>query len=538
MKFQAWSRNNTNTVTAALRQTVSDFADNIFLDFLGEKITYAEFDRLSTSLAHGLSERGVVQGDRVGSILDTAIESVVVWLAINKIGAIHVPVNTAYKGEFLRHQFANTNCRVIIAESDYSKRFIDIEEGLTDCELLLTTGEERPEFARIKTESLADAYSSCHEELEDRNTPEDLCMLIFTGGTTGPSKACMISHSYACNLASQILDREGRNEKDVNWTPLPLFHMNATAGSILSCMMVGASVALFPRFSVSNFWHDVERSGATVVNLLGSMLNFIANAKENEASKRYFGKLKAIRGSPFPPELQEVWKKRFGVKYAGSNGYGITEAARVTSLPDAEYAPPGSSGRANEDFDVRIFDEDDNQLPPETAGEIVVRPKKPGVMFDGYWNLPSETLKIMKNMWLHTGDIGKFDKEGFFYFVDRKKDYLRRRGENISSFEMETTLKSHPCIEEVAVHAVLANESEDEVKVTATLKEGSKITEEELCQWCVDRMPYFAVPRYIEFRAKLPKNPVGRTLKYQLREEGCTPDTWDRELTDFELPKR
>jgi len=347
----------------------------------------------------------------------------------------------------------------------------------------------------------------------------------------------MISHNYACNLARQVLKRENRNEHDVNWTPLPLFHMNAVAGSILSCMMVGARVSLFPRFSVSKFWDDVERSGATVVNLLGSMINFIANAPDSDAASRYYGKLKAVRGSPFTPELQQKWKERFGVRYVGSNGYGLTEAARVTSLPDGTEAPLGSSGRVNEDFDVRIVDEDDNEVPAGTAGEIIVRPRHPGIMFDGYWNRPEETLKILKNLWLHTGDIGKFDENSFFYFVDRKKDYLRRRGENISSFEMETALKTHPYVKDIAVHAVFT-ESEDEVKATIIRVEGSSLTEEQFCSWCADQVPYFAVPRYFEFRDELPRNPVGRVLKHELRDQGCTPGTWDREAAGFKLVKR
>jgi crotonobetaine/carnitine-CoA ligase len=172
------------------------------------------------------------------------------------------------------------------------------------------------------------------------------------------------------------------------------------------------------------------------------------------------------------------------------------------------------------------------------AGEVICRPRKPHVMFEGYWKRPADTLKIMRNLWLHTGDIGKFDEDGFFYFLDRKKDYLRRRGENISSFEMENTFRAHPAIEDVAVHAVLSDLTEDDVKVTAVLKPGSALAEEALCLWAVDRLPYFAVPRFIEFRAELPRNPVGRILKYQLRDEGCTPATWDREKAGIQLAKR
>jgi crotonobetaine/carnitine-CoA ligase len=428
---------------------------------------------------------------------------------------------------------------LLVAEPDYALRIVDVAIGLPDAARLLVRGEEAqlPACETMKVERLSAAHADDDSPIADENKPSDLCMLIFTGGTTGPSKGCMISHNYACNLALQVLKRENRDENTVNWTPLPFFHMNAVAGSILSCMMVGARVAVFPRFSVSRFWDDIERSGATIVNLLGSMLGFIANAPDCEASKRCFGQIKAVRGSPFPPEIQDLWRKRFGVIYAGSNTYGLTEAARVTTLVDGEPCPPGSSGKVNDDFDVRIVDEEDNEVPAGTSGEIVVRPRHPGVMFDGYWNRPEETLATLKNLWLHTGDIGKFDEEGFFYFVDRKKDYLRRRGENISSYELESTFKGHPHIKDVAVHAVFA-ETEDEVKATIVLNDDAAITAEELCTWCAERVPYFAVPRFFEFRTDLPRSPVGRILKYQLREEGKTPQTWDREAVGFSIKKR
>jgi crotonobetaine/carnitine-CoA ligase len=538
MDYPVWSSDVRDTVTAVLRRAMANFPDRTFLDFTGEMYTYAEFDARSTRLAHGLAARGVKRGDRVGSQLDSNIDAVTLWLALNKLGAVHVPINTAYKGEFLRHQFNDAQCALMIVEGDYVQRVIDIADDLPSGERLLVRGDAPlPSCDSLTVEHLATAYADNLTAIPDENKPTDLCMLIFTGGTTGPSKACMISHNYACNLARQLLKREQRSKEDVNWTPLPLFHSNALAGSILTSMMVGAKTALFPRFSVSKFWDDVERSGATIVNLLGSMLAFVGNAPDCDAAKRYFGKLRAVRGSPFPPELQETWRRRFGIKYAGSNTYGLTEAARVTSLPDGEEAPPGSSGRINEDFDVRIVDDNDNEVAPGTPGEIIIRPRHPDIMFDGYWNRPEETLKIMRNLWLHSGDIGKIDENGFFYFIDRKKDYLRRRGENISSFELENSIRRHPLIKDVAVHAVLA-ESEDEVKATLVLVEGASISHEEFCRWCADRVPYFAVPRYFEFRDDLPRNPVGRVLKYQLRDEGCTPDTWDREAANFELEKR
>jgi crotonobetaine/carnitine-CoA ligase len=187
---------------------------------------------------------------------------------------------------------------------------------------------------------------------------------------------------------------------------------------------------------------------------------------------------------------------------------------------------------------VIIVDDDENPVPDGTPGEILIRPNQPYVMFEGYWNRPADTLKVMRNQWFHSGDIGKFGENGEFYFLDRKKDYLRRRGENISSFEMERTFQNHPDIMDVAVHAVFSDVGEDDVKVTCVLQEGATLTEHDLCTWSLDQVPYFAVPRYIEFRTDLPRNPTGKILKFQLRDEGCTATTWDREKVGFEMKKR
>ena len=535
---EVWSRAEQDTVTAALARSAARFGPRVFLDFSGETYTYADVDRESTRLARGLMGLGVRKGDTVASILDNNLEAVLSWFAINKAGAISVPVNTAYKGEFLRHQLNDCGASIVIAESDYAQRVVDVEGGLTRASVLLQRNGPLLQSSRIEVRDLRSICSESHEPLPEPNSPGDLALLIYTAGTTGPSKGCMISHNYVCNLGRQIVLMEDRHQDDCNWTALPLFHMNATGGSILSCMFVGARVAIFPRFSVSRFWPDIRRSRATVASLLGSMITFLAEAADTEDSRACYGQLHTVRGSPFPALLQEKWKTRFGVRRAGSNSYGLTEAARVTGLRYDEDAPPGSSGRANADFDVRIFDDDDHELPPETPGEIVIRPRRPLIMFAGYWNRPEDTLKIMRNMWLHSGDIGRFDTEGYLYFVDRKKDYLRRRGENISSFEVETGLHAHPAVEDVAVHAVFSEAGEDDVKATIVLKQGAVVTEEMMCRWAIERLPYFTIPRYFEFRKDLPRNPLGRVLKYQLREEGCTPTTWDREKSGLRIPKR
>jgi crotonobetaine/carnitine-CoA ligase len=190
------------------------------------------------------------------------------------------------------------------------------------------------------------------------------------------------------------------------------------------------------------------------------------------------------------------------------------------------------------EFEVRLVDDDDTDVAVGEIGEIVCRPNGPNLMFAGYWRRPEATLSVFQNLWFHTGDLARLDDDGFLYFVDRKKDYLRRRGENISSFELERTFVAHESVKDVAVHAVPSEQGEDDVKVTAVLQEGATLTEEHLCRWAVERVPYFALPRYIEFRDDLPRNPVGRVLKYQLRDDGVTATTWDREAAGFEFERR
>lgn len=538
-EFSSWTVGQQDTVNAVLQRAAAENGSRPFLDIGGVVYSIADIDRESSRAANGLLALGVKPGETVVTVLDNNADAVFLWLAINKIGAISVPVNTAYKGEFLRHQIADAGAAVVIAESDYSERVARIAKELPDLKWVAYRGE-RPhldphDFTFLSLEELR-SDDARTPDIQVR--PSDLAMLIFTGGTTGPSKGCMVSHNYVCNLARQAVAITGRTADSINWTSLPLFHMNAVATSILAEMIGGGRVAVYPRFSVSNFWSEIERTGANDVNLLGSMIPLLANAPESDAMKRCFGQIEYVGAAPFPAEMQQIWKERFGVKRAGAPGYGLTECAMVTTQSSFEYAKPGSSGKRNEWFDVRIVDDDDNEVAVGQPGEVIVRPRQPHVMFEGYWNRPADTAAVTRNMWFHTGDIGRFDEDGFFYFVDRKKDYLRRRGENISSYEMETTLRAHFAIQDVAVHAVPSEVTEDDVKVTAVLQPGSTLSERELCEWAIDHLPYFAVPRYIEFRTELPRNPVGRVLKFQLRDEGVTPATWDRESSDFMLVKR
>jgi crotonobetaine/carnitine-CoA ligase len=537
-----WSGSAVDTINGYFDARLALDRDAPFLDLVGEAYSYDRLDRESVSLAHGLRALGVGKGDTVFSMLDNGPLPTVLMFALFRLGAVYVGANTALKGEFLRHQASDTGARIIIAESDYVERILAIEDRLTDATHLFvhggTAGIESAKLAIAPAETLFSGDETT--PLDVAVLPSDLAMLVYTGGTTGPSKGCMISHNYACSLAKQIIDMAQLKPDDVVWTPLPNFHFNLIASTIVASLMVGNRAAIYTKFSLSNFWPEIERTGATRANLMGAMLPLIAQAEDNPAMLRMRerGQLKTMTGAPMPQDLAQTLADRFGVASYAGTAFGLTECSLLVSA-DADFPlPPNSVGARNPWFDVRIFDDDDTELPPGEAGEIVCRPRMPHIMFEGYWRRPADTLALWRNGWFHTGDVGKFDEAGCMYFVDRKKDYMRRRGENISSFEMDNCFRTHPAIEDVAVHAVKSDLSEDDVKVTAVLRPGFALTGEELCRWAIDNVPYYAVPRYYEFRDIIPRSVLGRVLKYELRDQGVTPSTFDMDKAGIKFTRK
>jgi crotonobetaine/carnitine-CoA ligase len=283
----------------------------------------------------------------------------------------------------------------------------------------------------------------------------------------------------------------------------------------------------------------MERSGASNIRVMAAILPLLANAPDNDAMLRCRGQLRAVTGVPISPEVRRIWHERFGVEYLNSFAYGQSEGVRLSMSRMGEPLPPDDSAGplASENYEVVILDEGDQILPDGELGEIAFRPRKPHVMFEGYWRRPEETLKVWRNMWMHTGDLGRIE-DGCLFFVDRKKDYLRSRGENISSFEVERAFMRHPDVAETAVHSISTGIAEDCLKLTAVLAPQAALTEEELCLWALDHVPYFAVPQYIEFREELVKTPTGKVMKFQLREEGKTQSTWDREAAGIVVRRR
>jgi carnitine-CoA ligase len=544
--MSGWLPAEQGTMLDALDRRLERDAGGAFLDCCGIPYTAAEIDRQANRLANALADLGVGQGSTVASMLDNGPEAVLTWFAVHKLGAIAVPVNTALKGPMLRHQLADSRASVVMVQDDLAGRPAEVQEALPELRHLVLAGEWRsviPCSSLVRLHKFGDLLQADDSRPEVRVRPADLATIIYTGGTTGPSKGCALSHNYHLSIARQIIASWARTHEDVPWTPLPLFHNNAISIVLVGTLISGGRAALARRFSVSGFWPEINRTGATIASLLGSLAVLVARADDHPQA-RLAGTaaanttLRMVSGAPVPPEIEDLYRTRFGVA-TFSNAYGTTEASLMSWLPPGRPARPGSAGIVNSGaFSVKIFDEDDREVPDGEAGEIVCRPRMPHVMYEGYWRRPEATVQAWRNLWYHTGDIGRIDEDGYLFFVGRKAEYMRRRGENISSWELEKVFHEHPDVKDVSVHAVPSEISEDDVKVTVVLKDDATVTEEQLFRWSVDHLPYYAVPRYFEFRAELPLSPTGRATKHLLKDEGITPATWDREAAGVTFERR
>ncbi len=530
------------TYLDALTRFAAEKPDQVFLDHEGTTLTFAQLDRLSNSVANGLAGHGVCKGDRVITLIDNSDDLVLIFFAINKLGAIWVPINTAYSGPFLRHQAFDADGALAICERHYAQQLIDVAGELPALTDILVRGGSMVQGAGPRI----GAYEPLRDAPADPQSiaiePDDLCALVYTSGTTGASKGCMVSHLYLCSMGRQRNRCIPPGPDDITWSCLPLSHIAALGTVLISNLLIGGRIAVGTHFSVSAFWPEIERSGATHASLMASMFPLLAHAPDNDAMARCRGQLRTVTGVPLSESDRKIWNERFGVDYMMTFAYGQTEANMMAVLPWGAPQPPvGSMGPPADEFDVMIADDDNNPVPIGVAGEVCVRPTRPGSRFSGYWRRQEDTLKAMRDLWWHTGDFGRMDADGYLFFVDRKKDYLRSRGENISSFEIESALMSHPAISEAACFAISGGEGmEEHVKAAIVLATDEAIEARALFEWARDSLPYFAVPRFIEFLPGLPKTPTGRVQKHELRALGVTVTTWDSVAENLEIrrPKR
>jgi crotonobetaine/carnitine-CoA ligase len=510
--------------------------DRTFLFFEDEKITYEQLDHISNQFAHGCKDLGIKKDDKVSIMMKNHPNFLYVWFGSSKLGAVEVPINTAYKGDLLKHIINNSDSKLLIIDSSFLERLLIIKDDLPKLERIICHGEADQEILKalpVPISSIEEFFEYPFDPLQVDISPADPAAIIYTSGTTGLSKGVVCPHKYYLHTARLVAQLRDANSEDILYTFLPLFHINAQLMTVLTAQVSDAQVVLSDRFSASTFWDDIKRFGATQFNYLGAVMTILSKQepKEDDADNP----VRIAFGAACPPDVMEHLEKRFG--FICLEGFGMSEIGLVIHQ-DINDRRIGNCGKVLEDyFEVILVDDDDVEVGTGQVGEIVVRPKKPYIMMTEYYKMSDKTLEAFRNLWFHTGDYAKKDEEEFFYFVDRKKDAIRRRGENISSFEVEKVINTHPKILESAVFAVPSELGEDEVKANVVLKPGENLSPEDLTKFCNERMAYFAVPRYLEFVSQLPKTPTNRIEKYKLRQAGITEDTWDREKAGFKLKR-
>jgi len=510
------------TVVNVLRDQAARQADAPLLRSQQGERTRGDVDRMTNWLARRLAGHGVEAGDPVLLLLDNTERYVLSWIALAKLGAIEVPVNPAYRGQMLAHVVNASGASLLIADGDHLEALGRVIDECASLESILVAdpGEPGCELPGLSVSQLG-PIGSDEEAVAFEPSYDDAMALMFTSGTTGPSKGVLVAHAHAYEYANSVRGALELRDTDVYYAPLPLFHIAGQWAVVYAALMSGGTATIRDRFSVTEFWSDVRQAGATVSFLLGAMANFLfgQTPRDDDAANG----LERMLMSPLIPELSE-FRRRFGIEVA--TAYGSTEC-NVPILSDFAISDPRQCGSARSGWQVALVDESDEVLPPGSPGEIVVRPPEPWLTMKGYLGNPEATAVAYRNCWLHTGDIAYSDEDGNYYFVDRKSDAIRRRGENISSFEVEREVNAHPGVLECAVVGVSSEHTEEEVLAFVVPSDGGDgLDPSELHSFLTDHAPRFMVPRYIAVVDSLPKTDTGKIQKAALRELGAGA-AWD-----------
>lgn len=494
----------------------------------GMEWSYGDLHRIVRRTAAGLAGLGIRKGDHVAVWLPNGPDAIRVWFAINYLGAVCVPINQAYRGNILAHAIRLSRATLIVCHAGLAERLSEIDTADLAAAVILS-GDAPAGFAlaRHGADTL-DGDDAVLDQIDRSVAPWDLQCLMFTSGTTGASKAVRSSylHLYSvCDHPYQMF-----LESDRFLINLPLFHVGGTVATF-AMLMRGASIAVVESFRASEFWDVVRRQGATIATLLGSMTPLLAAAPPSPEDPT-----SPLRIGFMIPLVQDAaaFGKRFGCEIYTL--FNMTEIS--TPIVSALYPTPiGTCGRLRPGIEGRIVDQNDCEVTANTVGELVLRADVPWAFSDGYFDDPAATAKAWRNGWFHTGDAFRIDADGNFFFADRMKDAIRRRGENISSFEVEADVACHANVKECAVVAARDEIGEEEVLAVVVLRDKARYDPVEMIEFFRSRMPHFMVPRYIRVVEDMPLTPTQKIQKNLLRDEGLTDDTWDREAAGIKVKR-
>lgn len=507
------------TVGRVLAHKAETVGDRPFLLFDGVTTTYAEVHAITNAYAEGFRRAGVARGDHVALMLGNRPELLWAIWGLGKLGAVAVPLNTAARGDLLRYLLDQSDSTLLVAEDAFADRVGPVVAALPAVRRVLGP-DDLAAFARLPADEPPEARDVAWD---------DPHLIMYTSGTTGPSKGVISPYAQGHAVGETMARESGYRPDDVLYTCLPLFHANALWFTVHAALWADACVALSPGFSARRFWGEIRDTGATVFNALGAMANIIWQQPRTDDDRDHTVRIAMC--VPSSRELADGFAQRYGIRL--TSVFAMTENTAVTVLgPDDPVEKAGSAGRVRDDVGVQIVGDDHAPLGVGEVGEICVRPSR-GAFMSGYHAMPEATVEVTRDLWFHTGDRGCLDAEGYLFFADRKKEAIRRRGENISAYEVETVLCRHPAVHEAAAVPVPSELGEDDVMVWVVPADGAEVDYTALIDFAVEHMAYYMVPRYLATLPELPKTPSEKVEKYKLavraREE--LGELWDRERT-------
>ncbi|MBV6273427.1 AMP-binding protein [Alcaligenaceae bacterium CGII-47] len=502
-----------------LAQLAQRTPEQIFLREGARTLSFAQAHAQVQRLAHRLHQYGVQPGTRAILWMENGLDYALIWLALSRIGAVSVPLNQAYHGPILAHQINDVNAEVLITDSAHWPRIAELADQIPAFSMIFQSGGDRsgevaPGAIRLEDESGPSALEGSGSAQADTDLPyphASECMSIFyTSGTTGPSKGVLYTHMQAWCTAQSVSPYLTCD--DVFYMTNPMCHVGLPH-CLGATLLAGASLVVRPRFSARAFWSEVRQYGVTSTMMLGSVATFL-NAAPPLADDREHSLRKVL----MVPVLKDskAFCQRFGV--AVMSWFNMTELSVPLDTGGFSVEPDGSCGRVREGVSAKIVDEYDQEVARGTPGELLVRDEQPWTISPGYFNQSDATVSAWRNLWFHTGDLCIQDESGAFFFVDRLKDCIRRRGENISSHEVESQIQLHPAVVEAAVIGVSAQEGEQEVQAIVVVQPGMSLSLSELLDFLQPRLPHFCLPRYVDFSASpLPRTETGKIRKNILR---------------------
>jgi crotonobetaine/carnitine-CoA ligase len=496
--------------------------DRIFLQHVdGPEISFGGLHGRALRWAGGLRAAGLQPGETVLVMLPNSIEAVTAWLAASWAGAMEVPVNNGYQGRILEYIINNSAAKILVTCREFLPRLQAAAPALEQLETVVVVDDEAPALPGISNVLGGSALDGAAAVAADGPAHYDIATIVYTSGTTGPSKGVMMPWAQCHAMSTGCIPLDDLGGEDAWYVPFPLFHMSGKH-ALYAAALTNARYVMRQQFSTNAFWEDVRRFRCTVSLLIGTTASFIASLPPGPQDRTH--PLRTVLMAPLLADMG-TFLERFGLRAA--TVFNMTE---ISSPIMSRFDLRGRScGRLRDGYEVRIVDDHDEEVPVGQPGEIIVRARDPWVLNAGYFRMPEKTVEAWRNGWFHTGDVGAVDADGNYYYLDRKKDALRRRGENISSMELEAVINEHRDVQESAVIGVPSEVGEDEVKACITSSLGDRFDPNSLIEFLTPRVPKFMLPRYIEVLDALPRTPTEKVRKDVLRQAGVNARTWDRE---------